>query len=99
DIHAGSAEVGHRSGLVRRDVPYLHAAWADAAAARVAPDDNEERRTATNQDEPYFPVGGALHHAEPGAVGVRILLTGSGGLVTQPNLLGAHSMALRCRSA
>ena len=49
-----SAEIRHRFGLVRCDVPYLYATWANVAAARVAADDNEGCGTARDQDEYIF---------------------------------------------
>ena len=46
DLHAGGADPGHRSGVVRRDVPDLHAARPAAAAARPAADDDARRGAA-----------------------------------------------------
>src|SRR5713226_1020957 len=76
DLHAAGAEIRRRPGMVRRDVPHLHAARPAAASPRPAADDHEGRGAARGAHGAHFPGGAALYRHEPAPARPGVLRAG-----------------------
>src|SRR5438128_3686337 len=79
-LHAAGPEIRGRPGVVRRDVPHLHAARLAAAAAWAPPHDHEGRIAAAGHDGTHLPGGCALHLHEPARAGAGVLRARSRGV-------------------
>ncbi len=76
DLHAAGAEIRRRPGVVRRDVPHLHAARPAAASPRPAADDHEGRGAARGAHGAHFSGGAALYRHEPAFARPGVLRAG-----------------------
>src|SRR5688572_15538136 len=79
-LHAARLTARHRSDLVRRAVPDLHAARAAHPAIRPAAVYDEGRRAPAHHNERRLLVGDALRRLWPAGDGAGILLAPIGNL-------------------